>query len=56
MARPNFGFLLGLFFEPEEDRDVFLKDVRYNFNRLHGVISQKVQLFITTAVRNTNPT
>jgi hypothetical protein len=27
-----------------------------NFNRLHGVISQKAELFITTAVRTSNPT
>jgi hypothetical protein len=26
------------------------------FNRLQGVISQKIVLFITTAVRNSNPT
>jgi hypothetical protein len=26
------------------------------FNRLHGIISQKTELFITTAVRTLNPT
>jgi hypothetical protein len=26
------------------------------FNGLHGVISQKIELFITTAVRTSNPT
>jgi hypothetical protein len=26
------------------------------FNRLHGIISQKKVLFITTAVRTSNPT
>jgi hypothetical protein len=28
---------------------------RLNFNGLHGVISQKIELFITTAVRIANP-
>jgi hypothetical protein len=27
-----------------------------NFKGLHGVISQKTQLFLTTAVRTSNPT
>jgi hypothetical protein len=27
-----------------------------SFNRLHGVISQKTGLFITTAMRTSNPT
>jgi hypothetical protein len=30
--------------------------VRQTFNGLHGVISQKVKLFITTAVRSSDPT
>jgi hypothetical protein len=29
---------------------------RLTFNRLHGVISQKIELFITTAVRTSGPT
>jgi hypothetical protein len=28
---------------------------RSNFNGLHGVISQKIERFITTAVRASNP-
>jgi hypothetical protein len=28
---------------------------RLNFNRLHGVITQKIVFFITTSVRTTNP-
>jgi hypothetical protein len=28
---------------------------RLTFNGLHGVISQKIELFITTAVRTSNP-
>jgi hypothetical protein len=27
-----------------------------NFNRLHGIISQKTELFITTAVKTSNST
>jgi hypothetical protein len=42
--------LLGVFFDPEDGSDVFL------FNRLHGVISQKIVLFMTTAVRTSDPT
>jgi hypothetical protein len=29
---------------------------RLAFNKLHGVMSQKVELFIATAVRTSNPT
>jgi hypothetical protein len=29
---------------------------KLTFNRLHGIISQKILLFIATAVRNSNPT
>jgi hypothetical protein len=47
------GFLLGLFFNPK-DGDVPPKR-RLTFNGLHGVISQKIVLFITT-VRTSNPT
>jgi hypothetical protein len=46
------GFLLGLFFDAGEGGDMFLRDV----SGLHGVISQKIVLFITTAVRTSNPT
>jgi hypothetical protein len=47
------GFLLGLFFDPEDGGDMFLPNVGC-FNGLHGVISQKIVLFITTAVRTSN--
>jgi hypothetical protein len=48
------GFLLSLFFDPEDGGDVPLK-LRLNFTGLHGVISQAIVLFITTAVRTSNP-
>jgi hypothetical protein len=41
------------FFSPDNG-NMFLK--RLNFNRLHGITSQKIELFITTAVRTSNPT
>jgi hypothetical protein len=48
--RAHAGFLLALFFHPEDGGD-FPPKRRLIFNRLHGVISQKIELFITTAVR-----
>jgi hypothetical protein len=48
------GFLLGLFFDPEDDGDP--PKCWLTFNRLHSVISQKTELFITTAVGTSNPT
>jgi hypothetical protein len=39
--------LLGLFFDPEDGGDMFLRDVFFTFiNRLHGVISQKIEIFV----------
>jgi hypothetical protein len=50
------GFLLVFFFEPEDGGDIFLRNVdELTFNGLHGVISQKIELFIPTAVRTSNP-
>jgi hypothetical protein len=34
--------------------DTLLRNVSWAFNGLHGVLSQKIQLFITTAVITTN--
>jgi hypothetical protein len=45
--------LLGIFLDPENGGDIFLRSVG---NKLHGVISQKVELFITTGVTTSNPT
>jgi hypothetical protein len=42
-------------FDPEDGGDVPSKH-QLTFNGLHGVISQKIVLFITTAVRTSNPT
>jgi hypothetical protein len=49
------GFLLGLFFDPEDRGDVPPKRL-LTFKGLHSVISQKIELFITTAVGTSNPT
>jgi hypothetical protein len=47
------GFLLDLFFGPEATCSPKRSMM---FGRLHGVISQETELFITTAVRVSNPT
>jgi hypothetical protein len=44
------------FFEPEDGSDMFLRNFSLLFNGLHGFVSQKIELFITTAVRTSNPT
>jgi hypothetical protein len=44
------GFLVSLFFDPEDGGGMLA------LNGLHGVISQKMVHFITTAVRTVNPT
>jgi hypothetical protein len=49
------GLVLGLFFHHEEGGYKFLRNVGCFFNGLHGVILQKVELFVTTAVRTSNP-
>jgi hypothetical protein len=54
-TRFHAGFLLGLFFDPEDGGDVTPKR-RLTLNGLHDVIPQKIVLFITTAVRTSNPT
>jgi hypothetical protein len=45
-------------FDLEDGGDVFLLNAerRLIFNELHGVISQKIEPFITTAVRASHPT
>jgi hypothetical protein len=48
----HVGFLLGVFFDPED----VLPKRRMIFNGLHGLIYQKIVLFITTVVRTSNPT
>jgi hypothetical protein len=42
--------LLHLFFEPEDEGDMSLRN-----NGIHGIISQKTEFFITTAVKILNP-
>jgi hypothetical protein len=54
----NFFFIFGIK-EVYELRSV-MKNVasiaHLTFNRLHGVISQNIEIFITSAVRTSNPT
>jgi hypothetical protein len=49
------GFLLGLFFDSEDGGDMFLRNIGYLSTGLHGVISLKLELFISTAVRTSGP-
>jgi hypothetical protein len=49
------GVLLGLFFDHADGGDTFLRKVGLTFNGLHCVISQMVELFITTGGRTSNP-
>jgi hypothetical protein len=35
---------------------IYISSGGLTFTRLHGVISQKIKLFITTGVRTSNPT
>jgi hypothetical protein len=44
-------FFLGLFFDPENGGNILLRNVGLLSNGLHGVVSQKIVLFINTAVR-----
>jgi hypothetical protein len=49
-------FLLELFLRPWRWRRYVPPKRRLQLNRLHGVTSQKMLLFITTAVKTSNPT
>jgi hypothetical protein len=48
------GFFIGVFFDPEDGGNVFFEKW-LTYSGLHGIISQKVELFITTGVRTSNP-
>jgi hypothetical protein len=50
------GFLLGLLFGPDDGGEMLLRNVSGLFSGLHGVISQKIKLFIIAAVRTSDPT
>lgn len=47
------GLLLGLFFGPEDEGSLFLKNVN-SLSTNYSVISQKTDLLITAAVRTSN--
>jgi hypothetical protein len=51
----HIGFLLGLFFDPEDGGDMFPRNVGLFFNWLHSVISQKIKLFRSTYDRSVVP-
>jgi hypothetical protein len=48
----SLWFLVWLIFDSEDEENMFLPKRHLTFNGLHGVISQKIVLFITTAVKN----
>jgi hypothetical protein len=50
------GYLIGLFFGPENGGSTFLPKCWRIFTGLHGVTSQKIVLYIVTAERTSNPT
>jgi hypothetical protein len=39
------GCLLGLFFDPEDEGDMFLRNVNLLYKELRGVMSQMIELF-----------
>jgi hypothetical protein len=43
-------------FTPEDGSGMFIRKNRMIFSGLHGVISQKIELLITTAARTLNST
>jgi hypothetical protein len=45
------GFLFSLVFDLEDGGDMFLRKC----SGLHGVISQKIEPFVSTAVRTSHP-
>jgi hypothetical protein len=47
--------LLVIFFYLEDGKEIFLPKRRLTFNGIHGVIAQKIALFINIAVRTSNP-
>jgi hypothetical protein len=51
----HVGFFLDLFFDPEYGGDKFFPKRQLNFSGLYAIMFQKIELFITTAVRISNP-
>jgi hypothetical protein len=48
------GLLLHLFLDPEDGGEVYIRSVVWFCKGLHGVISQYMELFITTALKTPN--
>jgi hypothetical protein len=49
------GFLLGLFFDSDDEGDMFLRNISIPSTDYTALYPQKTVLFITTAVRTPNP-
>jgi hypothetical protein len=47
--------LPGLFFNHEDGSDMLLQIIGWLSSRLHGVVSQKIENFITSTARTSNP-
>jgi hypothetical protein len=54
-GKQSAGFLLVLFFDPEDGGDMFLRNVG-GLSTDYTALSQKIEFFITTAVKTSNPT
>jgi hypothetical protein len=50
------GFLLHFLFNPEDAGDMFLQNVSSLSTDYYGLMSQKIEFFIITTVRTSNPT
>jgi hypothetical protein len=48
--------IAGLIIYPEDGGDIFVRIIGCLINGLQGVVSQKIELFITTGVRTSNLT
>jgi hypothetical protein len=54
LQHSSAGFLLGLFFDPEDGGNMFIRNVCL-LSTLHGIISQKTEPSITIAERTSDP-
>jgi hypothetical protein len=52
----SFWFLAWIVFRPSRWRRHVSPKIVLTFNGLHGIISQKIELFVTTSMRTSDPT